>query len=413
VGSLLTFTVNATDPDGDALQFSAGPLPENASFIADNETFERTLRVNQSVQFSIQSSTEPISVNASFNTNTRTFSWVPNINQSGKFNITFGVSDGKLMVNETIVITVNRTNHPPVLDPIGNKEVRVGSLLSFTVNATDPDGDPLQFSVGSLPANASFNINARTFAWSPIASQAGTTNITFRVSDGKLMVNETIVINVNTTNHAPALDPLGDKVVNEGESLSFIITATDADNDKLTFWTATLPYNASFDKTTREFAWVPTFASAGMATIKFLVSDGSEVDSRTINITVNNVNRAPYFIGLTNKTVIEGASLTFTIAAADPDYEDMRNLSYYHGVLPEGAQFSPTAGVFSWIPRNDQVGVYQLEFMVSDGNLENRGSLWVDVVPIQKPFISHSKGNSQNIHKNNENNPKKVYLQIS
>lgn len=36
-------------------------------------------------------------------------------------------------------------NQPPVLAPIGNKTVNEGSLLQFTITATDPDGNPLTY----------------------------------------------------------------------------------------------------------------------------------------------------------------------------------------------------------------------------------------------------------------------------
>ncbi|MGE5218854.1 MAG: Ig-like domain-containing protein, partial [Chloroflexota bacterium] len=88
---------------------------------------------------------------------------------------------------------------PPVLSPIGNKTVGVGEILAFTVNATDPDNDPLIFSVSPLPlpASASFDINTRVFNFTPTASQAGSFNLTFAVSDGRGgAASETITVTV-------------------------------------------------------------------------------------------------------------------------------------------------------------------------------------------------------------------------
>ena len=45
-------------------------------------------------------------------------------------------------------------NFPPVLQTIGPKSVNEGSLLSFTVSATDPEGNALTFSANPLPAGA-------------------------------------------------------------------------------------------------------------------------------------------------------------------------------------------------------------------------------------------------------------------
>ena len=84
---------------------------------------------------------------------------------------------------------------PPVLNPIGNKEVKEGEKLEFPVSATDPDNDPLNYSAGGLPAGATF-VN-QTFSWTPTYDQAGTYQVTFTVSDGSLTASETITITVN------------------------------------------------------------------------------------------------------------------------------------------------------------------------------------------------------------------------
>lgn len=84
----------------------------------------------------------------------------------------------------------------PVLNPIGNKQVRAGETLSFTLSAASPSGKPLFFSAKDLPANAALNSNTGYFNWIPDASQVGTYHFTFIVSDNGspvLTSSETIV----------------------------------------------------------------------------------------------------------------------------------------------------------------------------------------------------------------------------
>jgi len=146
----LSFTVSATDADGDTLTYSTSALPTGAAF----------------------------------NTSTKTFSWTPTTSQSGNYNVTFTVSDGKAGTDsEAIAISVGNINRAPVLAPIGNKTVSVSSKLSFTVSATDADGDALTFSSSALPAGAAFNTSSGAFSWTPASSQTGTYNITFTVTD--------------------------------------------------------------------------------------------------------------------------------------------------------------------------------------------------------------------------------------
>jgi len=104
------------------------------------------------------------------------------------------VSDGSLSDSETITITVANVNQIPVLNPIGNQTVNEGQLLSFTVSATDVDGDPLTYSARSLPAGASFT--GQSFSWTPGFNQAGSYTVTFSVSDGSRISEESITITV-------------------------------------------------------------------------------------------------------------------------------------------------------------------------------------------------------------------------
>ncbi|MBI3330703.1 MAG: hypothetical protein HYZ96_01165 [Candidatus Omnitrophica bacterium] len=85
-------------------------------------------------------------------------------------------------------------NQPPVLNPIGNKSTSEGQLLQFTISASDPDGDPLTYSTGPLPAGSSFTPSTRVFSWTPGFNQAGSPAVLFSVSDGIAADSETITI---------------------------------------------------------------------------------------------------------------------------------------------------------------------------------------------------------------------------
>jgi hypothetical protein len=89
------------------------------------------------------------------------------------------------------------------------------------------------------------------------------------------------------TNGPPVLGPVGDKSVDEGARLGFTISATDPDDDALTYSVSNLPEGASFDTQTRTFSWIPSSGQAGTyPDIHFEVSDRSLTDSEDITITV-------------------------------------------------------------------------------------------------------------------------------
>ena len=70
VTSPIRFAVNATDPDGDALSYSASGLPVNSSF-------------------------DPVN---------RTFTWAPYTSQAGNYTVIFNVTDGRLFDTENVLI---------------------------------------------------------------------------------------------------------------------------------------------------------------------------------------------------------------------------------------------------------------------------------------------------------------------
>lgn len=73
-------------------------------------------------------------------------------------------------------------------------EVQKGSSVSFTITATDDDGDALTYSSVSLPAGASFNPVTRVFTWSNAGPAITTYQAVFSVTDG---VNPAVTLTVD------------------------------------------------------------------------------------------------------------------------------------------------------------------------------------------------------------------------
>lgn len=94
-------------------------------------------------------------------------------------------------------------------------------------------------------------------------------------------------------NHAPVIDPISDQTVLEGNTLSLTITATDADNDPLT-WSAS-GFGLGIDTATvnGEFTitYTPDYTEAGrIDTLTVIVSDGKSETESSIAIDRKNKN---------------------------------------------------------------------------------------------------------------------------
>jgi hypothetical protein len=364
--SALTFTVSATDADGDSLTYSASNLPSGASF----------------------------------NTSTRVFTWTPDYSQAATYTaVHFAVTDGSLTASEDITITVTNTNRAPVLASIGNKTVAENSALSFTISATDADGDALTYSASSLPSGASFDTSTRTFSWTPTYSQAGSyTAVHFQVTDGSATASENITITVTNVNRAPVLASIGDKIVTENSTLTFTVTASDPDGGALTLSASSLPSGATFNASTGVFSWTPGYNQAGTYSgVHFQVTDGSLTDSEDITITVNNNNQIPVLAAIGNKTIAENSTLSFTLSATDADGD---TLTYSANTLPSGATLNSSTGAFSWTPNSSQSGTYSITFSVNDahgGTDSETITITVQDADLESPYLDSLNPDSDEV----------------
>jgi hypothetical protein len=140
-------------------------------------------------------------------TSTVTASWSENsnyaaIDSNGNLTTNLVISDQPCQITATyqgrtaaFSVTIENMLTPPVLTPIGNKSVKEGQTLTFTISATDADSSTITYLANNLPAGA--ELNGDTFTWMPWYSQAGNYQVTFRASDGQLEDYETITIVVD------------------------------------------------------------------------------------------------------------------------------------------------------------------------------------------------------------------------
>jgi hypothetical protein len=181
-----------------------------------------------------------------------------------------------------------------------------------------------------------------------------------------------------STRFSPVNSQYPGMVVRTGALLGFTLSATDPDNDLLTYSASNLPPGATFDPLTGTFSWTPGFDQAGVyPSIHFEVSDGELTDSEDITITVINFDRPPVLNAISNQSTSEKTPLQFTVSAADPDND---NLTYSASNLPPGASFSPQTRTFSWTPNSGQQGTYSgVRFTVSDGTLTDSQAVTITV----------------------------------
>jgi len=350
----LTLTVTATDPDTPVseLSFALVEAPQGASIGEKNGVFN----------------------------------WRPTEEQGpGTYKVSVRVTDNGtpcLSADTTFSITVNEINAPPTLGNLGFYLVAEGSSIKIPVTAADPDipSQTLTFSLDGAPIGAAIEPTTGLFTWTPTEEQGpGVYTITVKVTDNgnpPLSDSKTFKVTVNEVNRGPTLAAIDDRTVNEGELLSFTITANDTDvpAQALSFSLQTAPAGAGINPTTGLFTWTPTEEQGpGVYTITVKVTDNGNPplsDSKTFKVTVNEVNRAPTLAAIPDRTVNEGELLTFTVTATDPDVPG-NTLSFVLGQdTPDGALIHKDTGAFYWRPTEEQgPGTFLITVRVTDNGL--------------------------------------------
>ena len=148
-------------------------------------------------------------------------------------------------------------NNPPVITPIPDTTVTLGETFTYTVEAADPDGDILTYSLlGTPPAGMTINENSGLISWTPTTT--GSFEVTVEVSDGKLSDIQSFSITVSEPpNQAPIITSVPLTSVILGETYSYTVEATDPDEDDLTYSLTTNPPNMAINENTGIITWTP------------------------------------------------------------------------------------------------------------------------------------------------------------
>ena len=153
VGQAYLFTPSAIDVDGDALTFSISNKPPWLAFSASSGRISGT----------------------------------PGAAAVGEYvGIVVSVSDGFASTSlPAFSIVVEAGNGAPTISGTPSANVVEGQAYAFVPTATDPDGDPLTFSIVNKPSWASFSASTGALTGTPAAGTVGSyADIRISVSDG-------------------------------------------------------------------------------------------------------------------------------------------------------------------------------------------------------------------------------------
>jgi hypothetical protein len=181
-------------------------------------------------------------------------------------------------------------DRPPAFTSAAPTQVAAGNVYSYVPAASDPDGDPLHYTLLAGPAGATFHSDTGAITWATSAADAGIYAVSLRVDDrrgGSAIQNYPLFVLAGAPNHPPRFTstPIADAYV--GVPYLYHATATDPDFDPLTFGLVTSVSVAGMsmpdpgptsvaapDPMAGLVQWTPNDDQVGLQTVELTVSDG-------------------------------------------------------------------------------------------------------------------------------------------
>jgi len=305
----------------------------------------------------------------------------PDDNFNGTDIFTFSVNDGEYSSAANVDISINPVNDAPELFVNSSFEINEDSQFNQEVTVSDIDNELSNLYISLSLSPSWLDVSGLNLVGTPTNSDVGVSYVQIYVSDGSLIATSNIEISVLDVNDPPVAQDQ-DVEINEDQSTTIFIFATDEDSEELTFEITSFPEFGELESS-RAYAtynYIPDENYFGTDSFSFSVSDGEFSDNGVVTISINPVNDAPIasneYIELNEN---ESAPVYFLTEDVDDDNLDIIISSGpYHGEL-DGDVYTPDV---------NYSGSDIIVFQASDGDLlSNQAAVSFEVLNLNDPPV--------------------------
>jgi fibro-slime domain-containing protein/RHS repeat-associated protein len=382
VGSTIDVVLRAADPYGGVVlqPFQIQVVAPNTAPVFTNfpeNQLEATVNYPIQYHFKAQDAEgDPITYSldasapsgATLNPITGVLSWKP----TGVGNSTFNIiaddnKGGTASQSINIIVSANTINANPSIHSQPPKNIALSQTYLYTVQASDPNYDPLSYTLETAPQGMTIDTQGR-ITWQPGATQLGSNPVSIKISDGRGgVVTQAFNIDVVSTtyraNNAPTITSTPNLVTNLERTYSYNLSGSDPDNDLLLWSLDAAPSGMVIDAQRGTLRWQPSSNQIGEHNVKVRLTDawGSFVGQEfTLTVTGTNIPSAIVSNPITRAA--QNQLYTYTVVATDPENDP---LTFSLGRKPAGMTIDSN-GIIRWTPQASQIGSQQVEVFARD-----------------------------------------------
>ena len=287
--------------------------------------------------------------------------YTPTAGYAGTDSFTYQANDGIALSAPALVSIIINTN--PVA-PARTVTTPEDTATPANLTTTDPDGQPLTYTVLTLPVHGALSGTAPALTYTPQLNYFGPDAFTYRVSDPYA---DSAPGTVNLT-----VTPVNDIPVAAAQSLTFAedtsqavtLTGTDVENSPLTFVVTISPLHGTLTGTAPALTYTPAANYFGPDSFTFTANDGTATSApAVVSLTVTPVNDAPA-AAAQSLTLNEDTPQAVTLTGTDVENSP---LTFAVTIAPLHGTLTGTAPALTYTSAENYFGPDSFTFTANDG----------------------------------------------